>query len=212
MGKEIAVFMRTDGNTASLYEPAQLHVFRRKERVWQSVREREAEIRKAGGLPEMRRQMEELIGFLGECKIVVAEAFQGVPFFELEKSGCHVWEFSGKPAGFLDYILEQEESVEHAVTEENPPDPPLLEEMGEGKFRISIRSIQQGGGGLTSKQVLMPILRRGGFYQLEIICAHVPPWLAGELASEAWEYAAEKVNDQEWRVQVARKVCSPAGA
>jgi len=211
MAKEIAVFVRESGETASLYELATLQIYRRKERVWQLVREQTFEIRRSAGLPELRRQMRDIVGFLGDCRVVVAEAFQGVPFFELEKAGCNVWEFSGKPAGFLDYIQEQEEAAAQETSAKQSPEPPKVEDLGEGHWKINIREIQQGSGGVTSKQAVLPILRQGGFYQLEIVCAHLPPWLEGELIGGPWDYVAEKQSDQEWRVYISRKVCSPTG-
>jgi len=67
------------------------------------------------GLAELRSRMDELLQFLGPCRIFVAKSASGAVYFELEKAGCSVWEVSGRPDEFLDSVLKGEEEAESAA-------------------------------------------------------------------------------------------------
>ncbi|MDA8213485.1 MAG: nitrogenase, partial [Clostridia bacterium] len=61
--------------------------------------------------------------------------------------------------------------------------------------------------GVTSKQVLLPFLRKGKFYSLEVICSHLPPWLEAELMSGNLTSSVAKISSNELRVIIAKKCC-----
>jgi len=149
--------------------------------------------------------MAEVIEFLGTCNVFVARAIVGVPYYELEKAGCSVWEFDGEPLDFLNYIQEKEEEAK--LEEVEPMVIPVPEELANGYYRISIKQIQEIESGITSKQVLLPFLRQGNYYQLEVICSHIPPWLETETLTGNLVCESEKIAPGEVRLVVRKKVC-----
>lgn len=46
---------------------------------------------------------------------------------------------------------------------------------------VIIKDIQEKDLGITSKQALLPFLKKGGFKTLEATFNHLPPWLEQEL-------------------------------
>ncbi len=100
MAKEVAVFLGADGTSVSLDEPGSVAIFRRALGSWEKNREKGFSLGQVSGMRELRLKMGEILQFMDGCRIFVARSASGVPYFELEKAGCTVWEYSGRPAEF----------------------------------------------------------------------------------------------------------------
>ncbi len=192
MAKEIAVLTDAAGQLAPWTAGGSLTVFRRENGVW---RERDAcsvGLDASGGLSGLRRQMAGVIEMLGGCDIVLAAAVTGVPYFELEKADVAIWEMQGAfEKELLETVLQEAALAEQARRQVQPAAVPVPEHLGNGHYRISIKEVQENGGA-TSKQVLQGFLQKGCYEQVDIICAHVPPWLEGEFAGGALAGTVEK--------------------
>ena len=196
MAKEIGAFVNADGMTTLLNKPCQLIIFRKQEGFWRIERKLALNLGEAGGLAELRVRVGEIIKFLAQCSIVLAEAFQGAALHELEKAGVALWEVAGEPEPLLDHILSEEENSTQEQEQTAKIPFPVLENKGNGRYFISIAQVQRSGGALTSKQVLLPIVQQGSFQKLEVLCTHVPPWLEAEAVNRGWEFAA-KINKKQ---------------
>lgn len=191
MAREIAVFRQGDGLTADLGEAGTLAIFHRWQGGWKLVRETDFFLDASQGLRGLRQQLAMLLTFLGECQIFVAKAVTGVSYYELEKAGCSVWEYSGEPISYFEHIWAQEEKDALERAKEKLVEIIAPTEKAAGHFWISLKEIQAKQGGLTSKQVLMPFIAQKKFRILEIVCGHVPPWLEQELLSGRFESKTE---------------------
>lgn len=208
MPKNIAVYIGENGETTSLYDQGKVVVYQKKQGGWTVLKEKGFVLDQSLGIQELRKKMAEVLDFLSECKIFVALSITGVPYFELEKSKFSVWEFEGKPVDFLDCILEEEEGrqAQEGNKDKNNLAPTPVE-TSDGCYRISIKEIQENDTGVTSKQVLLPFLRKGTFYSLEVLCNHVPPWLEAELFCGNYFGEVEKISNGEVRITIARSCC-----
>ncbi len=207
MAKEIAVFLGPDGSSASLDEPGKVAVFRRAQGSWQVNREKELSMGQASGMLELRKKMAEMLQLMDTCKIFVARSASGVPFFELEKAGCSVWEYTGQPAGFLEYVWdleEQEKAVAETVT---IPGMPAPEERTPGNFYISLIDVQRNNAEVTSKQVLRQFIGQAGFRTLEIECSHIPPWIEAEAMNRGLSYTAEQLSVNRIKICIEKSGC-----
>ncbi|MBF7082953.1 nitrogenase [Desulfallas sp. Bu1-1] len=207
MAVDIAVYVGENGETASLKDRGKIVVFRKMQNKWNVLREREFNPSASQGMKELRRMMEEVMDFLAECKIFVGLSVTGIPFFELERSRRVVWEMQGKPGDFLDYILardEEERQLEEQKTETVPPAPV---ETSAGCYRISIKEIQEKNLGVTSKQVLLPFLRQGNFYELKVLCNHIPPWLEAEFLSGKLCSNVNELGTGELEITITKSCC-----
>ncbi|OPY56170.1 MAG: Iron only nitrogenase protein AnfO (AnfO_nitrog) [Pelotomaculum sp. PtaU1.Bin035] len=206
MRRSIAVYVGENGETTSLFNQGRLVVYQKKKGKWSSMKEMDFSPDGSRGIKELRKKMEEVLEFLGNCRVIVGLSITGVPYYELEKCRFSVWEFEGRPLEFLDYVLEKEEekqSLEDA--EQNACLRFIPIETSSGNYQISIKEIQEKDIGLTTKQVLLPVLRKGNFNSLEVICSHVPPWLEAGLLSNC--YCGEiKKNNNDVRVILTGRV------
>ena len=202
MAKEIAAFVDKNGIATLLSTACCLQVYRKQEGSWRKERNSAVALGEARGLGELRSQMAEIVEFLGSCDTVVAEGFQGAALHALEKANVGMWEITGRPEASFDSLLAEEEAITHTNDEPARMPFPVLENKGEGRAYISIVDVQRSGGGLTSKQVLLPILHQGAFKELEILCAHLPPWLEAEAASRQWRCTTHKTTDQQVMITI----------
>lgn len=208
MSIEVAVFVGETGETVSVYEPGKIAVYRKEAGIWTVLREAAFTLDRDGGLNGLRRQVEGVLEFMDGCKVFTALSITGIPYYELEKAGCSVWEFAGRPQEFLDHILlkEEEDLRKEPVCASSIPVPV---DTGGGCYSISLKDIQGSANGVTSKQVLLPFLRKGKFYSLDIICSHIPPWLEAEFAQGNLSGLTERTGIDEYRVTITKN-CSNA--
>jgi Fe-only nitrogenase accessory protein AnfO len=209
MAKEIAVFLGADGTTASPDELGTVSVFRRTLGAWELNREKPFFMGAARGMRELRLKMSEMLQFMDGCRIFVAKSITGVPYFELERAGCAVWEYEGEPSVFLEHVWQQEEKELEMEKMQASPGMPAPEERTPGNYYISIKEIQRSMPEVTSKQVLRQFICQGGFRTLEIDCGHVPPWLELEAACGRLTYQAEQLGRGEFRVKITKNTAGP---
>ena len=202
MAREIGAFVDEAGMAAALSQPCSLRIFRRDRGQWRLNRSAPMNLAEASGLSDLRRRMAEIIAVFGECKTALAAAFQGAALHELEKAGIELWEVDGEPAALLDTILFEEEKAAQQADKSTALPFPVLENLGEGRYSLSIAEVQRSSGGLTSKQVLLPILQQGSFRELAIMCTHVPPWLEAEVNSRGWQLRTEKTGGSQFTATI----------
>ena len=203
MSLQIGMLVGKDGMTASLEGECRLSIVQKNIGQWREVRSITIAINNAQGVKGLRQSIRAMIDFLGDCRIFVGRAVTGILYYELEKAKCSVWEMSGQPADFIDEVLRQEEENQRQSREEQiEPVLPELTSLGNGRYQISVKEIQANGTGITSKQVLMPVLRRREFSELEIDCTHVPPWIECELTSGSLQGKIEKRGPNETVVTI----------
>ena len=208
MAKEIAVFVDEEGKTASLVQRGKIIVYQKKQGLWQVSREKDFALDNHQGMSGLRKSMAEALSFLDNCKVFVALSVVGLPYFELEKACCSVWEFDGLALDLLDYVSAQEEEILALDLHQGQiPAIPEPFEVSPGFFQISLKEIQRNNSAITSKQALMPFLRRGQFYSLEVFCDHVPPWLEAELLAGKLVGDVQKISKDETRVSISKICC-----
>lgn len=204
--KEIAVRVDQNENTTTLYEAGKIVVYQKHLNGWIIRREHLFKLHYQQELAELRKSMKEMMLFLGSCRVFVLSSITGVPYLELEKAGFHVWEAEGNLRELLDEVLEREEETAAAVTVRNSSIPKPVD-MGNGFYRISLCDIQKSGNDATSKQVLQAFLRNEVFYQLEVVCNHIPRWLESEVKCGRLRCNSEITDSGELRVMISKLVC-----
>ncbi|KUK63654.1 Fe-only nitrogenase accessory AnfO family protein [Methanoculleus sp.] len=199
---EVAVLLDADGFSGRFSEPGKIVVYRKCGPSFTAEREMEFALDPDEGLAELRSRMDELLQFLGPCRIFVAKSASGAVYFELEKAGCSVWEVSGRPDEFLDSVLKGEEEAESAAAP--AVEIPVPVEVSPGNYFISIKEVQGKAPFVSSKQVLQEFICRAGFDALEVVCDHVPPWIEMEAERRGYAMETEPHGKNEVHVRLAR--------
>jgi len=205
---EIAAITGSDGRTVPLSEPGTVVVYRRERGTWLANRQLPFALDCDGGLAGLRTRTGELMAFLGECRILVAQSASGALFFGLEKAGFSIYEIAGTPPEFLNGVWQEaKEEQEAAAPLPAGTDIPAPLEIAPGKYYISISEIQGKRPEVSSKQVLRQFVHAGAFSELEIICDHVPPWIEIDAERLGFELSSERTGLRDLKVLLRR----PAG-
>ncbi len=206
MRVNIAVAVDTKGDTTSLYDPGRIVIYRKKQGAWQVKQELEYDLEQNKGIRHMRQRIEDIVKFVGaNSQVFVGLSVVGIPYYELEKAGLSVWEFEGRPREFLDYILTQEEEAQIARDQVQPIRIPEPQQIAPGHYIFSLKEIQENHAGVTSKQVLLPFVKKGEFNSLEVTCNHVPPWLEALALEKQYDYHKEQISSKEVKIQLLKK-------
>ncbi len=193
---KIAVFVDTEGKTASLYQPGTIRVYESSPSGWQPVREIPFGLREEMGLAEIRTHILAMLAGLDGCRHFVARAINGAMLSYFDGMGIVMWKLAGDPVGFLAQIehiaLDQARQEQAAQVA-----PAAFIKAGDaaGEYRLNLIDALKSDSALTSKQVIQPFLRRLDFTRLEIVCDHLPKWFDRELPALDLNLASEKTPD-----------------
>lgn len=208
MNKKIAVLLDESGKTISFDKEGFLRIFEKDRNEWIIEKEFPVYIDKTKGIKFIREQIEATAALLDTCKVIVAQKVTGLPYTVLDMKGFNIWEWEGKPENFLEFVLESEEKdISSAYSEELDVIPQPQKINDEGSYFINLKKAQQVKGNFTSKQILLPFLKNNTFYQLDVICSHIPHWFEREFDRIGLEKEIQNLEGNEYKVTIRRKTC-----
>jgi Fe-only nitrogenase accessory protein AnfO len=202
MISQIAVMHTYDGVTTTLTDPGIITIYSKDSSYWIPVRTMPFSLDQNQGMVQIRKEARRLVSFLGDCKIFVAKATKGIVFYELEKAHFDVWEISGKPHEFLDQVWDEEEK--DILQQSKKTDIPSPVEISPGQYYLSLIEMQTIRPDVSSKQILLKFIQTGAYQKLEVVCSHVPPWIAHESKSGCFSMQAENSGPEEVRLVLTK--------
>lgn len=210
MNKKIAVALNNTGETETMHESSIIKVYLKEKNQWQVVNEFQFTLKGLTVVKSIREHIFNLIETLGECKVIVAKELSGVPSTVLGMAGFTILEVEGRPEDLLDDVADSIEEYEAAIiseTEKKEINITPISTNREGYYYINLKEIQSKNSGVTSKQALLNFLHNTTFYELIIICSHVPNWLEGELKRINMKSNITRINSNEYKITVHNKTC-----
>lgn len=205
---EIAVFQDISGKTQSFLKPGIIKVYSRNLGKWEVTKEIIFRIDNIGGLKAIRENIINMTEFLGECKVFVGLDIKGMVYNVLDGMGFNTWELEGEPLGFLEFVFEKEEEEEKAnALEGKAYKSPQIILLKDGTYFLDLKKIQENDVNITSKGIMIPFLNTTNFYQLEIICKHIPHWFEVEFKRLNLKMKNEIIGQNEIKVIVYPMIC-----
>lgn len=205
---EIAVFQDVNGKTQSINEPGIIKVYSRSKGKWKIVKELIFRIDNIAGVKAIRESIINMAEELGDCKVFVGREIKGITYNILDGMGFNTWELVGTPMELLEFIFEKEIDEANLIAFEKLENlKPVIQKVKDGYYFINLKKIQKNNERLTSKSILIPFLTTTTFYQLEIICGHVPPWLHAEFEKLNLKMESTLISQSEIKLIVYPKVC-----
>jgi Fe-only nitrogenase accessory protein AnfO len=174
---QIAGFVEADGTLTDLFGAGVVRIFRRGEGLWQTERDIPFTLEGTTSLGAMRAKLHGLADAMADCKVIMVGEVKGVLPALLGEKGVAVSQVSGDALARLALVpLEPapKDATEAAAAE---PAPVAPIEVDRGIFRINLAAAMKDYPRLTSRQILIPLLSKGGFTLLEVLCEHPPRWL-----------------------------------
>lgn len=196
---KIAAYLDSGGVPVSLYRPGLLHVYEDDDggRLWQQSGRLPFRLEAEMSLGQVKAAIAALVDILGDCRVLLSGEVRGLPYSVLqEQHEFRTWKSEGSLEQQLDYVRNREQEAAarkkyEIVLRANQPVPAPLPVHGgaPGHFWIDLRAALEHPSNPTSRNVLIPFLSVGRFVQLEILCGHLPKWMAWEF--ERLDLAAE---------------------
>ena len=205
-----ACFLIDDENLGSLNQNGKVVVYAGQEdSSWVPEKELAIDFEDINKVSDLRSIMDDIVNFLGDIKLFIARSVTGIPYFALEKAGVEIWECEGSPKAVLGEItLEMlypkikcgsKDTDYHFLVGDS-----LMKEISKKIFTVVIKEIQGCSKGITSKQLIMPFLKKGEFERLEISCNHIPSWLELSLINFGYKMQMERKGINEIKVFITR--------
>lgn len=194
---QIAVFVDKNGFTTNINEPGDLIVYNKINEQW---------VQKTK-LPIALHEQADIRGFINDltekikpCEIIVARKMIGIVYHLFDRLGFLIWDIEGNPENFLDEVLEESSTVEDDDSVKTTDD--------EGKILINLTLMQNEDPTKTSKQIIIPILEEKDFYELTILCSHIPPWMTNLEEKYNIKVETNQIEEGKYSLVVTNKVCN----
>jgi Fe-only nitrogenase accessory protein AnfO len=168
---------------------------------WQCIKAASLEEDEGTNVAEVRARVNAVMAIIGDCKVFMVETMKSLNVGIFDSYGIAVWNHKGVPMEVFDFVKEQEENKIHKIrsccdkpsclstcspsTIESiqPPSQIIIENIGDGCYKIDLAKTMKSNPSLNSKQILIPFFQNTEFQKLEIICEHVPKWFENEFGS-----------------------------
>jgi hypothetical protein len=191
MALRIAVFMKDEGVPASSPPFITVIVFEKTDGLWNEINRYYVNLPTDMHIESLRIEIRKTLDLLGDCRVAAGSAMSGVFFRELDSRGFSIFETASFSPETLDGILEDiSDELQSLETTQNIPTKPIETETP-GIYQLDLVRLQGVYPEMTSKLALRDFLESTPFYELKLICAHLPPWLEGGPYDISWETAGE---------------------
>lgn len=202
----IAVLAR-DGQPSTVKECTEVLLFSRGGEGWQ-VREEFPWRLAAGEDPlETRDRVRSLILELYDCRIVVAARLNGLAYHVFDRMGFQIFEAEELGESLLDSVYaDVQAAADEAGAERAPAGPAPCDDQG--RYCLDLIDLQRRHPEISSKRALGEFLKNNrGFYELKVLCTHVPPWLETRLPGLRLDWRTEKLEDGRLSVTIFHRTC-----
>jgi Fe-only nitrogenase accessory protein AnfO len=208
---EIAVLLNSDGETSSFNESGVIKVFSKQESEWNKTKEVLFNVEENINIIYFRENILSIVNSLGNCKVFVARYISGIAYNILDTMGFSSWEIHGVPEKFLDCLLEDEKlykankvSTEKSSNTLSTP----VQTSDEGFYYMNLKELQSSNSNLSTKQVLLPFLKNTVFYELELLCSHIPPWFESEFKKMNLTTDIHELGQNDYKIKIYHKECT----
>jgi Fe-only nitrogenase accessory protein AnfO len=207
---KIGIVCNEQNQITTLMEATKVVVYEQNEQKWNKALEITRCFGKRSTINEMREFLKLLCDELKDCNILVASILTGIPYMVLDKAGfmlCEVQQFSHQ---LLEEIAYDYASMlqKHEQKKEQKPDYPQrpYETSNRGIYELDMAKLQACHPEISSKMAIIPFLKEEKFYQLQVLCSHVMPWLDRELEPLGYQYQTSRLSEG-YLVEIEKLCC-----
>lgn len=202
----IAVLTR-DGSPSTVEACTAVLLFSRSEGAWRLKEEIPWHLTAGEDPLEMRDQVRSLILELYDCRIVVASRLTGLAYHIFDRMGFQIFEAEAIGAALLESILSDVLAAGAEQEEEDDPAGPVPCD-DQGRYCLDLIALQRKRPEISSKRALGDFLKNNrNFYELKLLCSHVPPWLETKLPGLRLDWRAEQLEDGRMSVTIFHRIC-----
>jgi len=190
---------------SAIEECTQVLLFDKKDSTWNVIKEMPFELEN-GSPSEVRDSVRSLILELGNCSVVVAKSIAGIPYHVFDCMGFSIFEADSLSDELLDELIEDVEMEKKHNNEKSEAIEPVAVD-NENRWFMDLIALQENHPKISSKQALRPFLQKKNFFELKIVCSHVPPWLDVELPAMRLGYLIESKKEGRIEAIISNALC-----
>lgn len=199
--EKISFFLK-EGEEISSFQNSKKIAIYEKQNKWIKKEEIKINVGQFNTMQSLRKYFVYIVNKLDDCKIVVVDKAQGIPYGVFYEADYSIWELSGEPEEFLNMIIEGEKK--HDVETKNSENESVAKKIEDGYFLIDLNELQFTKPELTSKKAIIPFLEKEAFDVLEVICCHIPPWLIEKEKKNEITMDVSKLKKNEYKLLISR--------
>ncbi len=173
MDESIAIIMKDYSVSNSFFESSHIIVMSKDENGWAVSSELPINFNNKSGIASLRSELLSLSKKLGKCKIIAGIEITGLPFTVFDSLGFHIFSISELNDASLDGIIEDIRSND----ENNKIPQKPIETSIPGKYYFDLAMLQENFPEISSKKALRKFFKETPFWELELVCTHLPPWI-----------------------------------
>ncbi|PPK82393.1 Fe-only nitrogenase accessory protein AnfO [Lacrimispora xylanisolvens] len=182
-----------------------VEIFEKVGEQWQVVRTASFSPITGNTIEKLRKEAEAIMTLAEDAKAVLCRELSGIPFSVFNQNGyCIFCSEKADQDTFDGMIKDIEESDEkrrrkEAMIQNAGP----VETQTPGIYFLDLVQLQKECPEISSKKALLPFLSHTPFLELQLVCAHIPPWL------ETYDSYEKKVLNGNGKVHITitRKQC-----
>ncbi|MBE5988128.1 MAG: hypothetical protein E7250_10400 [Paenibacillaceae bacterium] len=182
-----------------------VEIFEKVGEQWQAVRTASFSPITGNTIEKLRKEAEAIMTLAEDAKAVLCRELSGIPFSVFNQNGyCIFCSEKADQDTFDGMIKDIEESDEkrrrkEAMIQNAGP----VETQTPGIYFLDLVQLQKECPEISSKKALLPFLSHTPFLELQLVCAHIPPWL------ETYDSYEKKVLNGNGKVHITitRKQC-----
>lgn len=201
--EKIAVIMKDCVSVDSLLSADKICIYVKQDAGWECCEEHYVNINTASGLAHVRSEIQQIIIMLNDCRVIAGSEITGIIYNEFDRSGFSIFEISEISAEILDGIIADIKAAEAAAAQSRAL---VMRQPAQtsvpGVYYLDLIKLQMDFPELSSKKALKEFLDSAPFYELQLLCAHTPPWLS----TENYEIKESKT-EADKTLAVIRKKC-----
>lgn len=173
MNEGIAIIMKDYDVSNSFLEADRILVFLKDETGWTVSKEIPMDFKNLKNIASLRNELISISKELGEYRIIAGKEISGLPFTVFDSLGFHIFSISELNDCCLDGMLE--DINQNNKNQEVPQKP--IETLTPGKYYFDLAALQENFPEISSKKALRQFFKETPFWELELVCTHLPPWI-----------------------------------
>lgn len=151
----------------------------------------------------LRKYIRALAESMGDCRVIAGGGMSGLPYNIFGKAGFSVFDITKLSPEILDDIADDVSSATLLADEACRDATGPIESSIPGIFSVNLIKAQSSDPSVSSKKLLQPFLRDTPFFELHMVCSHIPPWLE----DGCWDIKQEKTRDGNIKAVLIKKQC-----
>lgn len=202
---KIAVFVNGSSALCDFFKADCFLIFERDAKGWKPVNEMAFEKIVPSTPTLTRKHTEALLPLIKGCDVLAGGALFGIPYSVFDKQRLHIFEINGISDEIFDEIIADIQNADagqkarKAVVENACP----VETDIPGIYVLDLIALQSEYPEVSSKNAMKDFLENTPFFELQLTCRHIPPWI-----ENSGKYHVETINVENGTIKaIIRRKC-----